>query len=131
MLIQVCTTLTDPDKKVVDDNVIFAKKVCRAVCDAGHTPFAPHLLFTQFLRDEIPQERDAGIDMGLDVMARVDLVIFVLPPWRASMSKGMRCEMDAAEKMGKTCLVFATFEEFTEHFTRILVHRRTRHVVPA
>lgn len=128
MLVQVCTPLTDPDKDVVLNNVIFAKKVCRAVVDAGHTPFAPHLLFTQFLNDDIPEERDAGIDMGLDFMARMDLVIFVLPPWRNAMSRGMRAEMQAAERLSKTVLIFANFTEFSEHFTRILIHRRTRNV---
>ena len=37
-------------------------------CSLGFTPFAPHLLYPQFLDNSIREERDTGINCGLDIL---------------------------------------------------------------
>jgi hypothetical protein len=52
----------------IERNVDAARNYCRFVAKAGHTPVAPHLLFPQFLDDDDPEERKAGLQMGLELL---------------------------------------------------------------
>lgn len=53
-----------------EQNTIKAREYCRwAAMECGVIPIAPHLLFPQFLDDENPQEREHGIQMGLELLA--------------------------------------------------------------
>ena len=45
-------------------NVELARKLCLLACLNDAAPFAPHLIYPQFLRD-VGAERDAGINAGL------------------------------------------------------------------
>jgi hypothetical protein len=45
-------------------NIDYAKRLCRAVIKAGHYPFAPHLLYPQFLDDQYNEERALGVQIG-------------------------------------------------------------------
>ena len=56
-MIYVCS----PYRGDVSVNVAFAKRCCLEVIKAGKVPFAPHLYFTQFLDDDIPEERERGM----------------------------------------------------------------------
>ncbi len=49
-------------------NVELARKYCSIACSLGFTPFAPHLLYPQFLDNSIREERDTGINCGLDIL---------------------------------------------------------------
>lgn len=46
-------------------NTEIAEQLCRIIADAGYAPFAPHLLYTRFLNNEHPVERERGITLGL------------------------------------------------------------------
>lgn len=48
----------------IDHNVDMAKKLCRFAIDLGYVPFAPHLLYPQFLDDVLDEDRRAGIACG-------------------------------------------------------------------
>ncbi len=41
-----------------------ARSYCRKLYELGYTPIAPHLLFPQFIEDDIPSERKDGLDMA-------------------------------------------------------------------
>jgi len=58
----------------IEKNVEYAKQACRAVMESGHAFFAPHLLYPAVLDDAIPEERQAGIEMGLTLLYRCDEV---------------------------------------------------------
>jgi hypothetical protein len=45
-------------------NVEKARTYCKFAADNNYIPFAPHLLFPQFLNDESSAERELGIFMG-------------------------------------------------------------------
>lgn len=78
-----------------EENLVRARRYCRKVVALGHTPFAPHLLFPQFLNEEAPAERKIGIDMGLDMLD----VCHEMWVW-GTPTKGMRQEIAVAKAMG-------------------------------
>lgn len=51
----------------VDLNVAYARAAMRDSLNRGEAPIASHLLYTQpgILRDDVPEERQWGIDAGL------------------------------------------------------------------
>ena len=80
----------------IQSNVEFAKAACRFAASQGVTPLAVHLLYPQILDDRIPDERTAGIQMGLRVLRACDEL------WVCGdlISHGMQAELDAAEEWG-------------------------------
>lgn len=73
-----------------------ARQYCKYVANRGHIPYAPHLLFTQFMDDTIPEERAAGIAMGKEMLKRCDeLWVF-----GEVISEGMASEIDLAKELG-------------------------------
>jgi len=88
----------------MEGNTIRARRYCRFAMEQGHLPFAPHLLFPQFLDDTDPEERMQGINMGLSVLGYCsELWAFGPEP-----SPGMVVEMDWAGKLGIPIRRFTT-----------------------
>jgi hypothetical protein len=85
-----------PYRGDVEANIAFAKRCCLEVIKAGKTPFAPHLYFTQFLDDNIPEERERGINCGLEVLSLCS-EIWVFGD---KITEGMQAEIDDAEQHG-------------------------------
>ncbi|MFR4783806.1 MAG: DUF4406 domain-containing protein [Pilosibacter sp.] len=77
----------------IQSNVEFAKAACRFAVSQGATPLAVHLLYPQILDDRIPDERTAGIQMGLRVLRACD-ELWVCGDF---ISHGMQAELDAAK----------------------------------
>jgi hypothetical protein len=81
----------------IETNTIKAKEYCRwaALC-RGVVPFAPHLMNTQFLEEFILEERELGINLGLQILEHCkELWIF-----GNTMSKGMSLELAHARELG-------------------------------
>ncbi len=90
-LIFVCS----PYRGNVEYNTSRAQGYCRFIHSRGHVPFAPHLHNTQFLDESIPEEREAGIMLGLQLLLRSDeLWIF-----GNELTDGMKAELKAAQQM--------------------------------
>lgn len=64
-LIFICS----PYRGDVESNLENARRYCRFAIRRGGIPYAPHLLFTQFLDDSVAHEREAGIKMGLSMLS--------------------------------------------------------------
>ncbi len=79
----------------VEKNVEYAKQACRTVMESGHAFFAPHLLYPSILDDAVPEERQAGIEMGLTLLHRCDEVWAFGPV----VSSGMQAEIAEAERL--------------------------------
>ena len=78
----------------VETNVQKARRYCRFAVDKGYIPIAPHLLFTQFLNDDSPKERQLGIFFGNAVMSKCSEVwVFV-----DRISDGMEAEIKRAKR---------------------------------
>lgn len=80
----------------VENNVEFAKRACRHVMEQGHAFFAPHLQYPKLLSDTNPQERQAGLDMGLAMLSRCD----ELWCYGSRISFGMHLEIEEANRLG-------------------------------
>ncbi|MGX8699913.1 DUF7768 domain-containing protein [Caproiciproducens sp.] len=80
----------------IEENIRFAKAACRYAMKQGCAPIAPHLLYPQFLNDTIPMEREAGIQMGLRVLASCEEL------WvcGSRISEGMEKEIAEAKQLG-------------------------------
>ena len=90
MLIYVCS----PYSGQVELNVAKARSYSKYVVDAGHTPIAPHLLFPQFLNDDIPEERNLAIQMNMEILKKCNrLWVF-----GKSFSEGMKEEINFASQ---------------------------------
>ena len=79
-------------------NTIRARRFCTFAVDKGYTPFAPHLLFPQFLNENDPDQREQGILMGLQFLPDCQ-EIWVFGD---GISYGMSMEIALAGELGVT-----------------------------
>lgn len=74
-------------------NINRAKTACRILTTLGFLPLAPHLYFTQFLKDEDAQERNTGMKLGMRWLEEADeLWVFgntISEGWRQRSRKRM------------------------------------------
>ena len=77
-------------------NLELANLACRYAVQHGCNPMAPHLLIPGFLDDTDPDEREVGIQLGLDWLMDCD-ELWVIGD---RISDGMRREMDVARDEG-------------------------------
>lgn len=78
----------------VEVNAKRARSYVKYVICQGHTPFAPHLLYTQVLDEST--DREIGIELGLDMLAVMDEVWV----FGERITEGMRCEIKRALSLG-------------------------------
>lgn len=84
-----------PFRGDIKTNVCFAREYSRRVFDAGYCPLAPHLLFPRFLDDNDPAQRQAGMEMGLSLLAQCRLLVVC----GAAVSEGMEREIEEALRL--------------------------------
>lgn len=82
----------------VEANVAYLKDCLKDCLERGEAPYASHLFFTQFLDDEIPEERALGIDAGLAWGAAAERTVVYQD---RGISRGMKYGIAAAEKAGR------------------------------
>lgn len=108
----VCSPLRgDGTPKSIGRNVALAKRLCRAVLLAGHAPFAPHVHYTSMLDEQIPAERDMGINAGFAWLTMAD-EIWMFARDIGECSPGMVKELNAARTMAMPPVVRWMPEEF-------------------
>ncbi|MTI84824.1 MAG: DUF3310 domain-containing protein [Firmicutes bacterium] len=90
--IYVCSPL----KGDVERNIQKAIGYSRHVYIQGGIPMTPHVNFTTFLDDTIPEDRTAGIQMGMQLLLKCD----ELWAFGEKISKGMAAEIAAAKNLG-------------------------------
>ena len=90
-LIFVCS----PYRGNVEYNTSRAQGYCRFVQSKGYVPFAPHLHNPQFLDEGIPDEREAGIKLGLQLLKRSDEMWL----FGDNLTDGMREELKMAQQI--------------------------------
>ena len=77
-------------KQELERNLKRAKRACRMISKLGGMPLAPHIYGTQFLDDDVPEEREEGIRIGLEWLKDAD-ECWVFSEY---ISEGMRREID-------------------------------------
>ena len=65
-IVYICSPYSGDTKKNIEN----ARKYSRFAVDKHYLPIAPHLLFTQFMNDEIPEERETAIFMNFVLMSK-------------------------------------------------------------
>ena len=92
----------------VKTNIRNARKYCRFVARQKKIPFASHLLYPQFIKDEDPKERELGLLYGLVWLALCDEI------WcfGTEHSEGMKNEIHEAKRLKKPIRYFT--EEMEE-----------------
>ena len=79
-----------------EENIAFARQACGYAIRQGAVPLAPHLLYPQILNDSVPEERETGIRLGLEMLERCEEL------WICGdrMSAGMKRETAYAKARG-------------------------------
>lgn len=62
---------------------------CEYAAQMGVIPLAPHTIFTQYLDDDVPSQREVGLKMGLALLKRCD-ELWVFGP---KITEGMKQEI--------------------------------------
>ncbi|RKJ19191.1 DUF4406 domain-containing protein [bacterium D16-50] len=75
-----------------------ARYFARQLTYEGKEPAAPHLFYTQFLDDAVPDEREAGLGYGLfDLRVSQEFLLVVID---GIISEGMKAEIAEASRLG-------------------------------
>lgn len=92
--------LESPFAGDVERNIRYARACVRDSLLRGEAPIASHLLYTQpgILNDDIPSERQRGIDAGLAWCEVADASVVYVD---YGMSKGMEYGIKAAKEAGR------------------------------
>lgn len=80
----------------MEQNIEAARSYCLEAIERGVTPVAPHLIYTQFLDDGDPAQRNTGMRAGLELLSRCD-ELWVCGP---EISTGMQREIQFAKGLG-------------------------------
>jgi hypothetical protein len=98
--------LESPYRGDVDRNVAYAQEAALDCLRRGESPIASHLLFPQFLRDDVPEERALGIAAGLAWRHGAECAVFYVDlGWSSGMIdalglyryEGLLCEKRSLE----------------------------------
>ena len=92
-LVYICS----PFRGNVDRNVDYAKRLVKWALKNGFTPIAPHLYIPQVLDDDVPEEREKGLNAGLDILTHCSTLIY---GDRYGITAGMREEIRLARRLG-------------------------------
>lgn len=90
--------ICSPLRGDMERNLENARRYGRFVYEQDSIPFAPHLLYPQFLNEHVEEERNAGICMGVEMLSFCD----ELWAFGEAVTAGMAIEIAAARAMGKT-----------------------------
>lgn len=98
MLVYVCSALKGVPgiNDNVAENIENTRRYCKYVVDKGLIPVAPHLLFPQFLDDNVPSERAQGLKCGIGLL----LCCGEMWVFGETLSDGMRFEIQKAQECG-------------------------------
>lgn len=64
--------LCSPLRGNYEENMKRVTEYCKTASELGVITFAPHLYFTQFYRDTIPEEREKGLQLGLAMLDKCE-----------------------------------------------------------
>ena len=67
-LVYVCSPLAGD----INGNIEKAVHYCAYAAQQGVVPLAPHTIFTRFLNDTIPEQREQGLKMGIELLKHCD-----------------------------------------------------------
>lgn len=84
--------ISSPLRGDMERNIQRARDYCAYAASCGVIPLAPHTIFTQYLDDEQPEQREQGLRMGHELLERCD-ELWVMGD---TISQGMKDEIGLA-----------------------------------
>ena len=84
--------VSSPLRGDMEKNMEKAKDYCAYAASCGVIPLAPHTIFTQYLNDAVPEQREQGLRMGHELLERCD-ELWVMGD---TISQGMKDEIGLA-----------------------------------
>lgn len=97
-LVYICSPLAGD----MGGNMEKARCYCKFAVQNGAIPFAPHLLFPQFMDDTNPAERTLAMFMNMVLLGKCDQLWL----FGKTISEGMAAEIGKAEKRGMVIRYF-------------------------
>lgn len=88
--------LASPLRGDYDRNIERAVEYSRLVSECGLLPLAPHIIFSQWCNDTVPEQREQGLKLGLALLEKCD-EMWVMGK---EISQGMQGEIDFAREHG-------------------------------
>lgn len=88
--------ICSPLRGDIQGNIMNARQYCRMAAAMGVVPLAPHTIFTSYLDDEIPEQREQGLHMGRELLLKCDELWFM----GTVISQGMEAEIRLARQNG-------------------------------
>lgn len=109
MRIKRLVILESPYAGDVEANVAYARQCVRDSLQRGEAPIASHLLYTQpgILRDDVPEERNLGIDAGLQWQCCAEAIVVYTD---RGISGGMKQGINRAKKLYNTKIEYRSIE---------------------
>lgn len=90
--------LESPFAGDVDKNIEYARQCMKDCLIRGEAPMVSHLLYTQCLDDDIPEERELGIEAGLAFRSVINKTVVYTD---LGISKGMEYGIKDAVNNGR------------------------------
>ena len=94
MIVYVCSPYRAKIDEQFNKQLEYTKAIAKEVVLAGHDVIVPHLYYTQFLDDEIVEEREMGISSAINLLKTCDLLLINT---KYGISEGMKQEILHAE----------------------------------
>jgi hypothetical protein len=92
-------------------NIENARQYCKFAVRQGAIPFAPHLLYPQFMNDNDPKQREMALLFGNVWLRKCDALWF----FGETISEGMKREIKAARRHG------IPIKKFNENLEEIML----------
>lgn len=89
--------IASPLRGDYNTNIKNAVEYCRLAGEQGVLPLAPHIIFSQWCNDTIPEQREKGLQLGLSLLEKSD-ELWVMG---TELSQGMRGEVAFALEQKK------------------------------
>ena len=88
--------IASPLRGDYEKNIKNAVEYCRLATEAGVLPLAPHIIFSQWCNDTVPEQREQGLKLGLSLLEHCEeLWVMGTQP-----SQGMLGEIQFAKEHG-------------------------------
>lgn len=95
--VYICSPYRAQSNEELIRNREYAKSLTRQAIKAGLAPITPHLYMSQCLDEDKPEERELGLNAGIELLIICNYVIAGI---RYGISEGMRREIVAADTLG-------------------------------
>lgn len=99
-------------------NVAYAKECISDALKRGEYPFASHLLYTQVLNDNVPEERELGIKAGLEWGKHASKTIVYID---RGLSDGMKHGIKNAIEQNREIIVRSLYKSTGEGFKHDII----------